>query len=110
MPVKMPGALCLIALLVACGAQDARRRRTGEMPEKTISAVLKEHTASLMVLPGVVGAAEGRCEGEPCIKVYIKEKSPEILKRIPTEIDGYSVTIQETGEIRPLDSHQPVGR
>jgi len=75
------------------------------MPEKNISAVLKEHTASLLALPGVVGTAEGRCDGKPCIKVYVKERNPEVVKQIPAEIEGYSVTIQETGEIRPLGSH-----
>jgi hypothetical protein len=103
MPVRF-GVLWLIAFLVACGSQEASRPRTGAMSEKTISAVLKEHTASLMALPGVVGTAEGRCDGKPCIKVYVKEKSAEIVKQIPAEIEGYPVTILETGEIRPLGS------
>ena len=104
MPVRF-GVLCLVALLLACGSQEATRPQTGAMPEKSISNVLKEHTASLMALPGVVGTAEGKCDGKPCIKVYVKEKSPENVKQIPAEIEGYSVTIQETGEIRPLGSH-----
>jgi hypothetical protein len=57
-----------------------------------------------MTLSGVVGTAEGRCDGKPCIKVYVKEKTPDILNQIPSEIEGYPVTIEETGEIRPLIS------
>jgi hypothetical protein len=74
------------------------------MPQKAITAVLKECTPSLMALPGVVGTAEGRCDGKPCIKVYVKEKTPDLLKQIPTELEGYPLTIEETGEIRPLNS------
>ena len=74
------------------------------MPKKTIAAVLKERTPNLMTLSGVVGTAEGRCDGKPCIKVYVKEKTPDILNQIPSEIEGYPVTIEETGEIRPLIS------
>ena len=104
MPPKISSVVWLVVLLVACGSQEASRTRTGAMAEKTISVVLREHTASLMALPGVVGTAEGRCNGKPCIKVYVKEKSQEIVKQIPAEIEGYPVTIQETGEIRPLGS------
>ena len=74
------------------------------MPEKTVDTVLQEHNASLMAVPGVVGTAEGRCDGKPCIKVYVREKTPEILKKIPPQLEGYPVTIQETGVIRPLAS------
>lgn len=103
MPVRF-SVLWVVAILVACGSQETTRLQTGAMPEKTISGVLKEHTVSLMALPGVVGTAEGRCDGKPCIKVYVKEKSAEIVKQVPAQIEGYPVTIQETGEIRPLGS------
>jgi hypothetical protein len=72
------------------------------MPTDSIEAVLKKHTSRLMSLPGVLGTAEARCEGKPCIKVYVTKKSPETLKQIPAAIEGYPVTVQETGEIRPL--------
>jgi hypothetical protein len=106
MPIKMSVVLCLGALLIGCGSQEPSRQQTAQslMPEKTIGAVLKEHTASLMALPGVLGAAEGRCDGKPCIKVYVREKTPEVLKEIPAQIEGYPITIQETGIIRPLGS------
>lgn len=100
----MPGVLCLLAVVLACGSQDASRAQDKAVPKKPISAVLKERTSSLMTLSGVVGTAEGRCDGKPCIKVYVKEKTPDIVNQIPTEIEGYPVTIEETGEIRPLIS------
>ncbi len=73
------------------------------MAEKTIEAVILEHTGSLMALPGVVGTAIGECAGKPCIKVYVEKKTPELLNQIPSTIDGYTVAVQETGEIRALD-------
>ena len=92
--------VCLLCLFVVACSQE-----TIVTPQKPISSVLKDQTANLMSLPGVVGTGEGRCEGTPCIKVYVKKKSPETLKQIPTGIEGYPVTIEETGEIRPLSSH-----
>lgn len=70
------------------------------MQEKTIDAVLREHTDSLMSLPGVVGTAEGRCDGKPCIKVFVAKTTPELLSQIPSSLEGYTVVVQETGEFR----------
>ena len=73
------------------------------MQEKSIVAVLKEHTEGLMALPGVVGTAQGLCDGKPCIKVMVVKKTPELLKQIPASIEGYKVEVLETGVIRALD-------
>lgn len=72
------------------------------MAGKTIEAVLKEHTDRLMSLPGVVGTAIGVCEGTPCIKVLVVEKTPQLVNEIPQKLEGYPVVIEETGEIRAL--------
>lgn len=72
------------------------------MQPKTIETVIKEHSESLMALPGVVGVAQGLCGARPCIKVFVDEKTPELEKRIPTQIEGYSVEMEETGRIRAL--------
>ena len=74
------------------------------MPEKTIKAVLKEHTPRLMSLPGVVGTGEGRCAGAPCIKVLVLEMTPELVAQIGDIIEDYKVEVVATGEIRALDS------
>ena len=73
------------------------------MPDKTIEQVLQEQTDSLMALPGVVGTAMGLCSGEPCIRVFVVEKTAGLLKQIPAEIEGYQVAVDETGEIKALD-------
>ncbi len=73
-----------------------------EMSVKTIKEVLKEHTEELMSIPGVVGIGQGLCNGKPCIKVLVIEKTPELAQKIPDIIEGYQVVIEETGEIRAL--------
>src|SRR5439155_18398892 len=78
--------------------------RAKAMPEQTIEAVLEQHTGSLMSLPGVVGTAICECEGKPCIKVFVIRKTRELTAKIPLALQGFSVAIEETGEIRALES------
>jgi hypothetical protein len=72
------------------------------MAAETIKEVLKKHTKDLMSMPGVVGTGQGLCEGKPCIKVFVIEKTPDLDQKIPKTIDGYPVAIEETGEIKAL--------
>jgi len=70
--------------------------------KKPVESVLKEHTPILMALPGVVGIAQGKYQGEPCIKVFTAKMSPELLRQIPLLLGGYRVVVEETGEFRAL--------
>ena len=72
------------------------------MPSKTIEEVLKEHTDELMSIPGVVGTAEGLCDGSPCIKVFVIEITPELEQKILNILEGYPVEVEETGEFEAL--------
>lgn len=72
------------------------------MPVKPIEDVLAAHTDSLMALPGVIGTAQGLCGNKPCIQLYVVQMTPGLRKRIPNELEGYQVAVQETGEIRAL--------
>ena len=73
------------------------------MKKRTIGEVLKEHTESLMSIPGVVGTSEGKHAGKPCIRVLVIRKTPQLTKKIPSTIEDYAVTVQETGRIRALN-------
>ena len=100
----MAGLLWLVAAAFGCvqeGAEDRPAKRP--MQEKTIEEALAEHTDSLMSLPGVVGTGQGLCDGQPCIKVFVVKKTPELLRQIPAEIEGYTVAVEETGEIKALE-------
>ena len=74
------------------------------MPEESIEAVLNEHTSNLMSLSGVVVTSQGECSGQPCILVLVAINTQELREQIPLAIDGYPVSIQETGEFRKFNS------
>lgn len=56
-----------------------------------------------MSVPGVVGVGEGRLQGVPSIKVMVSKLTEAIAQRIPGEIEGHPVEVEETGEIRAVD-------
>jgi hypothetical protein len=100
--------VCGIGVVLICSiatfAKEAGKNR-GEgtqVPKKTIEEVLKEHSSKLMSLPGVVGTAQSLCNGQPCIKVFVSRKTPKLEQRIPKNLEGYPVVIQETGKFKAL--------
>ncbi len=109
MEVMRRGFVTVISLLfllnstAAYNQQGTTQKKEKLMPGKTIEMVLKEHTDSLMSIPGIVGTAQGLCAGNPCIKVYVVKKTPDLVKQIPATLEGYVVEIQVTGEIKALD-------
>ncbi len=70
------------------------------MTTQPIEQVLREHTDSLMAVPGVVGVAIADCGGNPCIRVMVEKKTAELARRVPQKLGGYGVDIAETGKIR----------
>ncbi len=94
----------LIVTFSSCKDNGVQRKEGQEqMPLRTIEEVLQEHTDALMSIEGVVGTAIGECDGKPCIKVYVVKKTRELEEQIPATLEGYPVSIQETGEIKALD-------
>ena len=73
------------------------------MAGRTIESVFAERSDQLLEIPGVVGAAIGKYKNQPCIKLYVNQKTSELLKQIPATLEGYKVRLQETGELRPLE-------
>jgi hypothetical protein len=70
------------------------------MPAMKIEEVLKKYTDKLMSISGVVGTGQGLCDGEPCIKVLLIKKTRELERKIPRELEGYKVRLEETGKVR----------
>jgi hypothetical protein len=94
----------LIAIgIAACSPQG---EETGEsaVTKEPIQVVKRAHTDSLMRIPGVVGTAIGLCGDTPCIKVLVVRVTPELRKAIPQSLDGYRVELDETGEVKALDT------
>ena len=96
------GLIVIAAFVITCAIRVGEPQGENIMKQKTIQKVLKEHTNELMSVPGVVGTAQGLCNDKPCIKVYVIEKTPELNQKIPKNLEGYPVSIEETGEIRAL--------
>jgi hypothetical protein len=72
------------------------------MSARPIQEILEEHTDRWMDMPGVVGTAIGESDGQPCIKVFVTEKSDRLRQKIPADLEGYRVVLEETGEFRAL--------
>ena len=98
--------ICLIVIaffaLTPADINIAGYRAKNPMAGETIKEVLKKHTTDLMSMPGVVGTGQGLCEGKPCIKVFVIEKTPDLDQKIPKTLGGYPVVIEETGPIKAL--------
>ena len=95
--------------LAAVPAGCAKRRvpdeqREASVPGQPIAVVLSRHNDALLSIPGVVGTGIGDCGGKPCIKVFVQRKTPALVQRIPAALEGFPVAVEETGEIRALDS------
>ena len=69
---------------------------------KSITEVLREHTFSLMSLPGVVGTAETERDGNPCVMVMVVELTDLLRRQLPSELEGYKVVVSESGEVKAL--------
>lgn len=76
------------------------------MTANKIKEVLQEHSVDLMSIPGVVGVGQGLCDNQPCIKVFVVKKTPELEDKIPEKLEGYTVKIEETGIIRALPENR----
>ena len=74
------------------------------MSRNKIREILRKHADQLMTVPGVVGIAEGKSKGKPCIKVFVVERNSELLRQIPDNIEGYLLQVEESGEFHALDT------
>ena len=74
------------------------------MLDKTIETVLAEYCDKIMAFPGVVGIAIGRYKNEPCIRVFVVQKTKKLMGQVPSTLDKYPVVVQKTGAFRALDT------
>jgi hypothetical protein len=101
------GMFLIYGSTVSCVTETGENgEKDKHMVQKPIEEVLKGHTNRLMSIPGVSGTAQSLCEGQPCIKVFVIRKTPELEQQIPSDLGGYQVVIQETGKYRALPENQ----
>lgn len=71
------------------------------MGEKSPETVVREYGNLLMKFPYVNGIGVGEYpDGKPFIKVFVRMITPDV-KRIPKELEGYNVEVEEIGEVYP---------
>jgi hypothetical protein len=80
---------------------DSRPERN-PMATKLIEEVLRANARKMMSIPGVIGVGQGLCEGNPCIKVFVIKRTPELDQKIPKTLADYQVLIEEIGKIKAL--------
>ena len=108
MAILIRSVFGMFAALLICGcsqeqAVSEEQAQPAAAPEAgmTIEAAQEQLTATLISMPGVSGIAVGECDGKPCIKVMLEEKTPSLMTEIPSSYKGFPVVIEETGEIHP---------
>lgn len=102
-------ALALAAPLLAgsCSPEEGDRAAPDTaaaedtVPQRTIQEVMGEYGNRWMVRPEVTGMGIGRCDGEPCIVVYLARRLPEDAEPLPTEVEGYTVRTEVVGQVVP---------
>ncbi|HEY7233261.1 MAG TPA: hypothetical protein VH539_03880 [Gemmatimonadaceae bacterium] len=92
--------LLLVVTFTACGGSRAREAEATRVAGKSIEDVLAAHNDSLMALPGVVGTAIGRCDGTPCIRVFMRDSAAARATRIAERLEGYPVRVEVSGMFR----------
>jgi hypothetical protein len=85
----------LLPLLTRCTT-----RKDADLPPPTVSQVLERYSGRLMSLRGVVGTAEGSCDGRPCIVVLVDRITPALQRRLPSSLEGIPVQVRETGRVK----------
>ena len=109
--VKRPTRICVlticgiatVGLVNSCCRENASYLKKGQrMPARTIEEILQENADVWMAMPGVAGTAIGMVEGKSCIRIFTTSKPEEVRDKIPAEVEGYPVIIEETGEFRAL--------
>jgi hypothetical protein len=66
----------------------------------SIEEIQQKHQHELMRIPGVIGVGIGLDADESVLVVMVAKQSRTIKRKVPKELDGYRLVIQETGVIR----------
>lgn len=95
--------LILVALAFTTGWGDDRGSPDAATSERTLYQVQEAHEEAWRAVEGVVGTGAGACDGEACIKVFVRERTEAVEEAIPSEVEGHPVRIEVTGGFEPQD-------
>ena len=90
------GLLCVMLLLAVPASFAGEEGMT-----LTIEEVKSKYTADLMALPGVVSVGIGRDrDGQLAIMVGLDGSHPEVVDKIPQELESYPVITHVIGPVK----------
>ena len=94
----------LLMVCVWTGCRHDMTQHSSGPAKRDINAVLADHVKELMAIPGVVGVYVGLSAEQkmPCLRVMLARKDTNLERRIPTQLEGYQVITEVTGEIKPM--------
>ncbi len=98
-------SLCLVmvsAVILYTGCERKPGKSSQQTSMEAIKKVQEKHQQQLMSIPGVVGVGIGAVDDDLVIKVLVERKSPQLEKKIPKNLEGFPVVIEETGRFRAL--------
>jgi hypothetical protein len=95
-------ALFLLGATGCATRSDSRDAGEGPVAKSTIQDIVKKNTDFLLSIPGVRGVAVGQKGGKPCVLVLVTQKTDDVMAKIPSQLEGYPVVVEETGTLRPL--------
>jgi hypothetical protein len=72
------------------------------MAQRPLSEVIRDEARVFLTLPGVAGVGQGEQGGRPCIVVYVEQRTGELERSLPSTLEGYSLLLEVTGEVRAL--------
>jgi len=55
-----------------------------------------------MKLRGVIGAGETKKDDRPAIMIFVDTLTDELRAKLPSEVEGYPVVIEQSGNVVPL--------
>jgi hypothetical protein len=90
----------LLASVSACSDRATDARGPAGVGKMKIEAVLEKNEAKLMSIPGVVGVGIGGSDEAPVILVMATHNATELKKKLPSQIAGFPVKVEVSGEIR----------
>ena len=70
------------------------------MAQISVNDVKQKYQSKIMNIPGVVGIGVGKENESDAIMVLVVERTSVIEKKVPKQLKGFPVIIQETGVIR----------
>lgn len=95
-------AAALAALLAGC-RPAATPVPESSMTRRPLVEVLNARSPELIAIPGVTAVAESRTrDGRPCVLILVVALTPELRSRLPRDLEGWPVVVEESGEIRAM--------